>query len=82
MNDLHLVSLYAVVNGAGKYFAGFDTTKGISNFVDDPLTAKKFTNKYDIKLRPDEQLVEMTIDLSKVDVSVSSPFRPTRRKQQ
>lgn len=74
-----IVSLYVVKGTNGKYFGGFDSSKGQANFVEDPNAAKKFTNKYDIKLRPDEQLVELSIDLSAVEVKVSEPFRPQRR---
>jgi hypothetical protein len=82
MQDLnHIVSLYVVKGSDGSYFAGFDAEKGKANFVGDPLTAKKFTNKYDIKIRPEETLVELKVDLSKSSVQISEPFRPHRRKQ-
>ena len=74
------VSLYVVKNGDGTYFAGYDATKGRASFVSDPKEGKKFTNKYDIKLRPEETLVELKVDLAQVQVSVSEPFRPHRRK--
>jgi aconitase A len=74
-----LVSLYVVRTPEGKYFGGFDPSKGRANFVDDARLGKKFTNKYDIKLRPDEALVELTVDLSSVEVKVSEPFRPRHR---
>jgi len=81
MQDLnHIVSLYVVKGADGLYFAGFDAEKGKANFVSDPLGAKKFTNKYDIKIRPEETLVELKVDLSKSEVQVSEPFRPHRRK--
>jgi aconitase A len=73
------VSLYVVKSANGSYFAGFDAAKGQANFVTDPREGKKFTNKYDIKLRPEETLVELAIDLSKVEVKISEPFRPHRR---
>ena len=76
------VSLYVVKSTDGKYFAGFDADKGRANFVADPRAGKKFTNKYDIKLRPEETLVELIVDLSKSDVQVSEPFRPHRRTKQ
>jgi len=75
-----LVSLYVVRTSEGKFFGGFDPTKGRANFVEDARLGKKFTNKYDIKLRPDESLVELIIDLSQVSVKVSDPFRPHHRK--
>ena len=74
-----VVSLYVVKTADGKYFAGFDPTKGKANFVEDARFSKKFTNKFDIKLRPDESLVELKIDLATVEVSMSEPFRPPRR---
>lgn len=73
------VSLYVVKSSNGSYFAGFDSTKGQANFVTDPREAKKFTNKYDIKLRPEETLVEIVVDLSKSELKISEPFRPHRR---
>lgn len=81
MQDLnHIVSLYVVKSADGNYFAGFDAEKGKANFVADPLAAKKFTNKYDIKIRPEETLVELKVDLRTAPVQVSEPFRPHRRK--
>lgn len=73
------VSLYVVKGADGNFFGGFDASVGRANFVSDPRYAKKFTNKYDIKLRPEETLVELTIDLTQVDVKISEPFRPHRR---
>jgi hypothetical protein len=74
-----VVSLYVVRAASGEYFAGFDTVQKKANFVKDPIYGKLFSNKYDIKLRPDEMVVELTIDLARVHVSVSEPFRPHRR---
>ncbi len=74
-----IVSLYVVKNSTGSYFGGYDATKKQANMVEDPLKAKKFTNKHDIKLRPDETVVELTVDLAKSAVGVSEPFRPQRR---
>lgn len=79
-NQNTVVSLYAVKTADGTFFAGFDAGQGKANFVVDPLEAKKFTNKYDIKLRPEETLVEIQVDLAKSPVNVSEPFRPHRRK--
>ena len=76
----YVVSLYVVKSPDGQYFAGFDVERGKANFVTDPKAAKKFTNKYDIKLRPEEQLVELKVDLRQSSVEVSEPFRPMRRK--
>lgn len=74
-----VVSLYVVKSKNGNFFKGFDAGLGKSTFVADLLEAKKFTNKYDIKLRPQEYLVEITIDLSKSVHTISEPFRPNRR---
>jgi len=73
------VALYVVKSVNGNYFAGFDASKGQANFVDDPRAGKVFSNKYDIKLRPDETLVELTVDLALSSVKISEPFRPHRR---
>lgn len=75
-----IVSLYVVRGADGSFFAGFDASQGKANFVDDPLSAKKFTNKYDIKLRPEESLVELKLDLRNASPQISDPFRPHRRK--
>lgn len=81
VNSSAVVSLYVVKNGNGQFFAGFDSEKQKANLVEDPIHAKKFSNKYDIKLRPDETLVELSVDLSKSSINISEPFRPQRRKQ-
>jgi len=73
------LSVYVVMGSDGKFFGGFNSTENKAVFVDDPKQAKKFTNKHDIKLRPDEQLVELSVDLSTVDVEISEPFRPLRK---
>lgn len=80
MAESCVVSLYVVRVADGTYFAGFDPAEGKPTFVTNPLAAKKFTNKYDIKLRPEETVQELKVDLSKVEVQVSEPFRPHRRK--
>ena len=81
-NNKSTVSLYVVKGADGSFFGGFDANKGKSSFVAEAIDAKKFTNKYDIKLRPEEMLVEISVDLSKVNVNVSEPFRPHRRVKQ
>lgn len=73
-------SFYAVVNDEGKVFAGFDPEKGVPAWVDNVLEGKWFSNKYDIKLRPNEKLVEIQTTVTKDSVSVTEPFRPKRRK--
>jgi hypothetical protein len=73
--SLTQVSLYVIKMPDGRYFAGFDKDVGVALFVDSPIEAKKFSNKHAIKLRPKEMLVELRIDLSEVNVTVSNPFR-------
>lgn len=80
MSSNPTVSLYVVKVADGTYFAGFDPEQGKANYVSDPILAKMFTNKYDIKIRPHETVVELTIDLSKSAIEMSEPFRPHRRK--
>jgi len=74
------VSLYVILAQNGNYFAGFDSEKGVSKFVTNPQEAKKFTNKFDIKLRPEEMLVEIIVDLGNVPLIISDPFRPVCRR--
>jgi aconitase A len=83
MNDNKntIVSLYVVRAADGSYFAGFDPTLGKASFVSEAINGKLFTNKYDIKLRSDEMVVEISVDLSQVAVKISEPFRPHRRVQ-
>lgn len=81
MNPSSFVSLYVVKSANDNYFAGFDSVKGEAAFVVDPILAKKFSNKHDIKLRPEEAIVELTFnlyDLAVSDISISEPFRPRR----
>lgn len=75
-----VVSLYTVKTGEGVFFGGFNAEQGKATYVSDPRAAKKFTNKYDIKLRPEESLVEIKVDLATANVEISEPFRPHRRK--
>lgn len=72
-------SFYAVVNDNGKYFAGFNPTLKVAQHVTSPLAAKLFTNKYEVKLRPNERLVEIKVDFAATDAEISAPFRPRRR---
>lgn len=76
-----IVDLYVVKVPTGAYFAGFDASKGVASYVSDAHKAKKFTNKFDIKLRPNETLVQISVDLAKVAFSCSEPFRPQRRNK-
>lgn len=75
---------YAVKTASEKFFAGFNTQTNTPNLVDDVKSAKLFSNKFDIKLRPGEYIVDVTIKLRDSNISVSKPFRPRRKvvKQQ
>jgi len=73
------ISLYVVKVDDDRYFAGFDTEADHAVYVTDPILAKKFTNKFDIKLRQDEAIVELRVDLAQCEVDVSEPFRLKRR---
>lgn len=71
--------LYVVMTSDGQYFGGYDSVKNKAIIVSDARAAKKFTNKHDIKLRPSEQIVELTLDLSHVELTQSAPFRPQKK---
>jgi len=73
-------SFYAILNENELYFAGFNAGKGTADFVTDALEAKLFTNKYEIKLRPNERLVEIVSTLNHSNSVVSLPFHPGIRK--
>lgn len=72
-------SFYAVMNDTSKFFAGYNPAVGSADFVDNIFDSKLFTNKYEIKLRPTERLVEVTIQLGKSNTVISEPFRPRFR---
>lgn len=78
-NDTVTHRFYGVVSPDGKYFAGYDPEQGKAAFVENPLDAKLFTNKYEIKLRPQESLVEFSVGLNKSNTELSDQFRPKRR---
>ena len=76
-----MVTLYVVYReDMNKFFAGFNSETNAAEFVDEAKNAKKFSNKFDIKLRPNEQLCSIFIDLDKAPFEVSKPFRPARKK--
>ena len=76
-----VVTLYVVYrDDLKKFFAGFNSETSSAEFTDDVKLAKKFSNKFDIKLRPAETLCSVQIDLSNAPFSVSEPFRPARKK--
>lgn len=70
---------YAVKTADDKFFAGFNTESNSPNIVSDVKSAKLFSNKFDIKLRPNESIVDVTITLTDANISVSKPFRPRRK---
>lgn len=71
------ISLYAIVRDADqRFFGGFDPDKGEALIVDDVTAAKLFSNKFDVKLRPDEKMVEVIVTLAPENVHVTTPFRP------
>ena len=72
-------SFYIVVNDEELYFKGFSIELGKAEFVENPFAAKMFMGKPDIKLRPNEQIVEVFVDISHLNASLSAPFRPRRR---
>jgi hypothetical protein len=79
MQENTSVSLYVVKGINGTYFAGFDSLKNCANFTNNPLAAKKFSNKNDVRIRPEEMLVEISFDLANTKVMISEPFRPVRK---
>ena len=74
-------SFYAVKGADDKFFAGFNPAENSTIVVDDPRTAKWFNNRFNIKLRPGESLVELKVNPTKGVVSISAPFRPRKPKQ-
>jgi hypothetical protein len=82
MTDQPQLSLYVILNNdTGLYFAGYDAQAQAPKYVDDILRAKMHSNKYEIRLRPNEGLVELTIELDQsLNYKVSSPFRLSYKK--
>jgi hypothetical protein len=72
-------SFYIVVNDEGLYFAGFNVEQNKADFVVNPFAAKMFMGKPEIKLRPNEQIVEVFVSISSDNATLSEPFRPRRR---
>lgn len=73
--------LYAIQAADERYFKGFDSVAKVPMFVDKVLEAKMFNNKYDVRLRPTENIVEITVTLTPQNTSVSAPFRPRLRQK-
>lgn len=82
LDELVEHSFYAVINDNNQYFAGFNSTVGSADFVDSIFDSKLFTNKYEIKLRPTERLVEVVVHLGASNTVISEPFRPRFRPKQ
>jgi hypothetical protein len=80
--EIKTQSFYAVLNDETQlYFGGFNPEKGKAEMVESPFDAKLFSNKTDIKLRPTEKLVELSVVLTSDNTSISEPFRPRRREK-
>lgn len=81
MEDVKSVDqhFYAVKTSDDKFFAGFNVESNSPNIVSDIKSAKLFSNKFDIKLRPNESIVDVTITLTDSNISISKPFRPRRK---
>lgn len=80
------ITLYAIrlphdVDGTF-YYAGFDREKEVRLVTENPLKAKLYSNMNDIKLRPNEKLVAVTIELSDANVlDISDEFRPVHKRK-
>lgn len=72
---------YVVIGHDDKYFAKFNVEDNKAEWTDNPLMAKMFSNKYEIKLRPQERLVEIEVQMSSSNTSLSEPFRLKKRQR-
>lgn len=72
-------SFYIVINEDERYFKGFNPELGKAEFVENPFEAKMFMGKPDIKLRPTEMVIEVFVNVSTDNATLSAPFRPRRR---
>lgn len=70
---------YVVIGPDEKFFAKYNVEENRSEWVDNPLNAKMFSNKYEVKLRPQERLVEVEVKLSSSNTNLSEPFRLKKR---
>lgn len=75
---MNLPPLYAIQRHDGTFYAGYDPASGPLT-VTNAGSAKLYTNKNNVKLRPTEYLVELTIPIQLARITVSQPFRPKRR---
>lgn len=74
------VLLYATVRVEdGMYFAGFDRELQEPRMTDDVNKAKLTSNKFSIRLRDGEELVEVKIHVTDENSIVSRPFIPRAR---
>lgn len=77
---MNTISLYAIMRDSdNKFFGGFDPSKGEAILVDTAISAKLFSNKFDINLRSDERMVEVMVNLTPENTTVTAPFKPRRR---
>ena len=82
----NFVTLYAIrviANDAHStdedtYFVRYNAKEGHSEYSTDVRDAKFFTNKFDIRLRPNEMIVQ--VDVSLENIVTSAPFRPSHRR--
>lgn len=82
MSNTRTVILYAIKAAGGEnYYAGFDTVarRPVFSGIKD---AKLFSNKNDIKLRENEHIVPLNIDVDIADMKIGQSFRlkPVKRK--
>lgn len=78
-SDTPTISVFAIRKDTGVYFGGFDRESETPIFTDSIFKAKLFVNKHNVSLRPDEALVEVTIEMNESNTSVSAPFRLKRK---
>ena len=60
------------------YFVRYNSQEGRSEYSTDVRDAKFFTNKFDIRLRPHEMIVQVDVPLE--NITTSAPFRPSHRR--
>ena len=74
------ISLFAIFKESMQlFYGGFDPRNNKAILVENPLSAKLYTNKFDINLRPDEKMVEVQINVQPSDIVVSQPFKPKKK---
>lgn len=74
------ITLYATIRKSdGLYFAGFDRELQEPRMTSDINQAKLVSNKFTVRLRPDEEMVEVKVHATEANSSVSRPFIPKPR---